>query len=117
MAHQRALHGQTPCWDVQLAISQILCTPPTDCLSTRKLIYKPGLWHVRGEMLAAHLRVDAHVALRFVPSAQELCDCVISLVRTARSYGQLCRLAYLLVANTLRGSRWSGAMLATPCPA
>ena len=69
---------------MQLAISQILCTPPTDCLSTRKLTYKPGLWHVRGEVLAAHLRVDAHVALRFVPSAQDLCDCVISLVRSAQ---------------------------------
>ena len=67
---------------MQIAVSQITGIPPIDSHTTHRLVYKPGLWLVRGEVLSAQLRIDAHAALHFVPSPQELCDCFAHLVRS-----------------------------------
>lgn len=74
---------QQPCHlFVQLAVSQITGIPPVDCNTSQRLAYKPGLWLVRGVVLPAQQRTDAHAALHFEPASQELCDCITHLVRS-----------------------------------
>lgn len=62
-------------------MSQLTTSPPADCHSSQKLLYKQGLWLVRGELLPPKDRPDAQTVLHLVSTSVDISSCATSLVR------------------------------------
>ena len=69
---------------MQIAVSQLTCVPPRDCVIPTKTHYKSGLWLVKAEMVSPDQRMDAYTVLDLVPRQADLADALSAAVRLRR---------------------------------